>query len=120
MVAIKDKMDLAVTIAIGSSIQVALFVAPLLVLAGHLLGQPIDLHFSLLELIAVVVAVAVMALVSNDGETHWLEGALLLAVYVIIALAFYHSPTPAQGHSAAPGKLECRLARDRAVLPTIG
>jgi Ca2+:H+ antiporter len=92
MVAMKDKMDLALTIAIGSGIQVALFVAPALVLAGHLMGQPIDLHFSPLEVVAVIIAVLVVALVSVDGETHWMEGALLLAVYIIIALAFYHYP----------------------------
>lgn len=90
MVALKNKMDLAVTIAIGSSIQVALFVAPMLVLASYLMGQPLDLHFSPLEVISVVLAIGVLSMVSSDGETHWLEGALLLAVYIIIAMAFYH------------------------------
>lgn len=92
LVARKNQMDLAVHIAVGSSIQVALFVAPVLVLAGFLMGRHIDLHFSLMEVVAVAIAVAVMSLVSQDGETHWLEGALLLAVYFILALAFYHLP----------------------------
>lgn len=92
LVAMKDQMDLAVTIAIGSSIQVALFVAPALVLAGLLMGQPLDLHFSIMEVISVVISVGVIALVSQDGETNWMEGAMLLAVYVMLALAFYHLP----------------------------
>jgi len=93
-VAMKNKMDLAVHIAVGSSIQIALFVAPLLVLASMLMGHshPLDLHFTPLEMIAVILAVAVLALVCQDGESHWMEGAMLLAVYVIIALAFYHLP----------------------------
>ncbi|MCI0377067.1 MAG: calcium/proton exchanger [Gemmataceae bacterium] len=93
LVAIKNKMDLAVTIAIGSSIQVALFVAPVLVFAGMLMGQNMDLHFSLMEVVTVSMAIAVLALVAQDGESHWMEGALLLGVYVIIALAFYHLPS---------------------------
>lgn len=101
MVALKNKMELAVTIAIGSSIQVALFVAPMLVLASYLMGAPLDLHFSPLEVIAVVLAIGVLSMVSSDGETHWLEGALLLAVYIIIAMAFYHYPD--QNHLAHAG-----------------
>jgi Ca2+:H+ antiporter len=92
LVAIKNQMDLAVTIAIGSSIQVAMFVAPVLVGAGLLMGVPLDLHFSIMEVIAVVIAVGIMSLVSQDGETHWMEGAMLLAVYAMLALAFYHLP----------------------------
>jgi Ca2+:H+ antiporter len=90
----KDRMDLAVQIAVGSSTQVALFVAPVLVFASLFMGHahPLDLHFTPLEVVAVLVAVAVTALVSHDGESNWLEGALLLAVYVIFALAFYHLP----------------------------
>jgi len=92
LVAAKNQMDLAVNIAVGSSIQIALFVAPVLVFAAMLMGQPFDLHFSLFEVIAVTMAIGVLSLVSQDGECHWMEGALLLAVYVIIALAFYHWP----------------------------
>jgi Ca2+:H+ antiporter len=92
LVALKNKMDLAVTIAVGSSLQVALFVAPLLVFAGIVMGQPMDLHFSPLEVVAVAIAVFAMALVAQDGESHWMEGVMLLAVYAILGLAFYHLP----------------------------
>jgi Ca2+:H+ antiporter len=94
LMAIKNKMALAVHIAIGSSIQVALFVAPVLVFASLLMGHhPIlDLHFTLLEVIAVVIAVWILSLVSQDGESHWMEGVMLLVVYTILALAFYHLP----------------------------
>ena len=91
--AMRDKMDLAFTIAVGSSFQVALFVAPLLVGASYFLGpQPIDLHFSALEVMAVVVSIGILSMVTQDGESNWIEGALLLAVYLILALAFYHAP----------------------------
>ena len=94
LMAMKNKMDLAVNIAVGSSIQVALFVAPVLVFASLLMGhQPIlDLHFTPMEVVAVVIAIGVLALVSQDGETHWMEGVMLLAVYLMLALAFYHLP----------------------------
>jgi Ca2+:H+ antiporter len=97
LVAVKDKMDLAVHIAIGSSLQIALFVTPALVLASVLMGhaKPLDLHFSTMEIVAVVIAISVVALVSGDGETHWMEGVMLLAVYAILGLAFYHLPRAA-------------------------
>jgi Ca2+:H+ antiporter len=99
LMAVKNKMDLAVHIAIGSSIQVALFVAPVLVFSSLLMGhaRPLDLHFTLLEMIALLLAVGVLALICQDGQSHWMEGAMLLAVYIILALAFYHLPetTPA-------------------------
>jgi Ca2+:H+ antiporter len=95
LVAMKNKMDLAVTIAIGSSIQIALFVTPVLVLASMLLGNPLDLHFSLMEIIVVILAIGVLTMVSLDGECHWMEGVMLLAVYVIIGLAFFHLPRAA-------------------------
>ncbi len=93
LMALKDKMDLAVTIAVGSSIQIAMFVAPTLVLASLFLGPaPMDLHFTPLEVISVLISMGVMSLVAQDGESHWMEGALLLAVYGILGLAFYHLP----------------------------
>jgi Ca2+:H+ antiporter len=95
--AVKNRMDLSMTIAIGSSLQIALFVAPVLVFSSLLMGHavPLDLHFSLMEVIAVGLSVGVLALVSHDGESHWLEGAMMLAVYLIFALAFYHLPPTA-------------------------
>jgi Ca2+:H+ antiporter len=98
VVALKNKMDLAFSIAVGSSLQIALFVAPVLVFASALMGHPhpLDLHFSPMEVAAVLIALVVYALVSQDGETHWMEGVMLLAVYLMLALAFYHLPLPAR------------------------
>ena len=91
-VAMKNKMDLSVSVAVGSSLQVALFVAPVLVLAGWFLHQPMDLSFSPLELVAVAVAVLITNSISGDGLSNWLEGALLIAAYAVLGLAFYFYP----------------------------
>lgn len=91
-VAMKNKMDLSVSVAVGSSMQIALFVAPVLILAGWVWGQPIDLSFEALELLAVVVAVVITNSISSDGRSNWLEGILLLATYAILGLAFYFQP----------------------------
>jgi Ca2+:H+ antiporter len=90
--ALKNKMDLTVNIAIGSGMQIALFVAPVLVFASMAMGheQTLDLHFTPMEIVSVFVAITVLAQVAQDGETHWFEGVMLLAVYAILALAFYH------------------------------
>lgn len=91
--ALKNKMDAAMQIAVGSSTQVALFIAPVLVFASAWINHPysLDLHFTLLETVSVFLAVALLAFVCQDGETNWLEGAMMLGVYAIMALAFYHS-----------------------------
>jgi len=91
-VALKNKMDLAVAVAVGSTMQIALFVAPVLVLAGWILGQPMDLDFNPFELVAVAVAVLIANNITSDGRSNWLEGALLLAAYVVLGLAFYFHP----------------------------
>lgn len=88
-VAIKNKMDLSLSIAIGSSLQVALFVAPLLVFISLLLGNPMPLEFNQFEVAAMMAAAFVAALVSLDGESNWLEGAMLLTVYVILGIGFF-------------------------------
>jgi Ca2+:H+ antiporter len=88
-VAWKGKTDLSLQIALGSSTQIALLVAPLLVLAGMLLGQPLSLVFTPLEVIALAVATGVVAIITLDGESHWFEGVQLLAVYGIIGAAAY-------------------------------
>lgn len=93
LVALKNKMDLALNIAIGSSMQVALFVAPVLVFASYLFGRPMNLLFSPLEVVAIAVSVLVVALIAQDGESNWMEGVLLLAVYTILGLTFYFLPT---------------------------
>jgi Ca2+:H+ antiporter len=92
LMAMKNKMDLAINIAVGSSIQVALFVAPVLVFLSYGLGNPMDLRFTPFEVLAVTMAVGVVNLVAQDGESHWMEGVLLLAVYLVIGLAFYFLP----------------------------
>jgi len=91
-VAMKDKMDLSVSVALGSSLQIALFVAPVLVIAGWIIGQPMDLNFNPFELVAVAVSVLIANSISSDGNSNWLEGILLLATYAVIALAFYFHP----------------------------
>ena len=92
-VAIKNHMDLALNIAIGSSIQIALFVAPVLVFASYAMPRgPMDLRFSLFEVLAVLAAVGVVNLVAQDGESNWLEGAMLLAAYIVLGLAFFFLP----------------------------
>ncbi len=91
--AIKNKMDLAVQIAVGSSLQIALLVAPLLVVVGYLSGHRMDLVFkNPLELAALAASVLATNAVVKDGETHWLEGFLLLGVYLLLAFAFFFTP----------------------------
>jgi Ca2+:H+ antiporter len=91
-VAMKNNMELSVSVAVGSSLQIALFVAPILILTGWLLGQPMDLNFNPFELVAVGVAVLIANSISSDGRSNWLEGILLLATYAILGLAFYFHP----------------------------
>jgi Ca2+:H+ antiporter len=91
-VAARNKMDLSVEIAVSSSLQIALFVAPLLVFVSLAMGNPLTLIFNQFELLAIMVAVIIAALVSADGESTWLEGAALLAVYLIFALGFFLLP----------------------------
>ena len=103
-VALKNKMDLSLGIAIGSSQQIALFVTPALVFASYLFGRPMNLEFSFPEIAAVVLSVWILGEISGDGECNWLEGVQLLSVYVIIAILFFFLPepahvTPASGHS---------------------
>jgi Ca2+:H+ antiporter len=90
LVAVKDKMDLSVNIAIGSSAQIALFVAPVLVLLSFVLGPgPMPLVFNGFEIAAVILGVLVAYQVTNEGESNWFEGVQLLALYAIIGLTFY-------------------------------
>jgi Ca2+:H+ antiporter len=91
-VALRNQMELSVEIAVSSSLQVALFVAPLLVFISLAFGNPLQLIFNQFELIALGAAVIIAALVASDGESNWLEGAALLAVYLILGLAFFLLP----------------------------
>ena len=91
--AMKNRMDLSLSIAIGSSVQVALFVAPLLVLASYFLGPaPMDLAFAGGLVLSVLLGVLICGQVAGDGRSDWLKGAQLLAVYVILGLAFFFAP----------------------------
>ena len=91
--AIKNKLDLAIQIALGATIQIALLVAPALVFLSFLIGQPMDLVVHRpLELAGLIGATLITASVTRDGETNWLEGAMLLGVYLLIALAFFFLP----------------------------
>ena len=90
----RNKMDLAVSVALGSTLLVALLVVPLLILLGPSLGHPLDLSFNPFELVAIATAVVVSNLASLDGRSDWLEGVLLLAAYVILAAGFYFQSVP--------------------------
>ena len=92
LVAFKNKMDLAVNIAIGSSAQIALFVAPVLVIASFFIGPgPMPLVFNGFELGAILIAIMIANYVAQDGESNWFEGVQLLAVYIVLALAFLYA-----------------------------
>jgi Ca2+:H+ antiporter len=86
------RQELVLSVTVGSTIQMVLLVAPLLVLLGPLVGEPLDLAFSTIEVVAIVIAVVVTRELITDGKVTWMEGVLLLATYAIFAFAFYHVP----------------------------
>lgn len=90
--ALKNQMDLTVSTATGDSLLVALFVAPVLIFVGQLMGQPIDLNFNTFEVIALAIAVMVTNIICFGGRSNWLDGTLLLATYLILGVAFYYHP----------------------------
>jgi len=93
MLAMKNRMELSMGIAIGSSLQIALLVAPLLVIVSHFIGpRPMDLMFTPAEVVAIFLAVLITGQIASDGESNWIEGVQLLAVYVIMAIVFYFLP----------------------------
>lgn len=94
LVALKDQMDLSLGITIGASLQIALFITPVLVFASYAFGLPMTLEFSIPEVAAVALAVGIVTLISGDGECNWFEGAQLLAVYLIVAAFFFFLPEP--------------------------
>jgi Ca2+:H+ antiporter len=97
IVAYKGKMDLAINVAIGSSMQIALFVTPFLVLLGWAMGQPMTLHFQGFETIVFFISVLIVNYLIQDGKSNYLEGAMCIGIYTIIALAFYIYPDDATG-----------------------
>ena len=88
----RNRMDLAINIVTQASVQIALFVTPVLVLLSFPLGHPLDLHFSTFEILAVSLAVATVAYLIVNGESNWFEGVQLLALYTMIAVAIYFLP----------------------------
>jgi Ca2+:H+ antiporter len=89
LMAMKNKMDLGINIALGSSTQIALFVAPVIVFASFIIGRPMDLCFTEFEVMAVVVSVIILPFITFDGECNWMEGVQLLAVYLILGATFF-------------------------------
>ncbi len=92
--AARNKMDVAIEIAIGSSTQIALFVALMLVFVSLAVGKPMDLIFSSFEIAAVAVSSAILGFIALDGRSNWIEGAQLLAAYVIMAISFFFPVEP--------------------------
>lgn len=90
--ALKDKMDLTVSTTTGDSLLIALFVAPVLVLVGQAIGQPITLNFNPFEVIAIAISVIITNLISFSGRSNWLNGILLIATYIVLGVAFYYHP----------------------------
>ncbi len=90
--ALKDQMDLVVSTVTGDSLLITLFLAPVLVFVGQWWGQPMDLNFNPFEVVALVIAVTVNNLISSGGRSNWLDGALLLATYLLLGVAFYYHP----------------------------
>jgi Ca2+:H+ antiporter len=88
----RDHMELALGVSAGSSVQIALLVAPVLVLISWMIHQPMSLVFTPLEIAGVAMAVLILAMIALDGETTWFEGAEMLAVYVIFAISAYFLP----------------------------
>ena len=88
----QNKMSLSVEISVSSSLQIALLVAPVLVFVSLILGHPLTLIFNNFELLALIAGVLIAALVSSDGESSWLEGVALVAIYIILGLAFFLLP----------------------------
>ncbi|KAF9437385.1 hypothetical protein BGZ76_000920 [Entomortierella beljakovae] len=95
-VAMKNKMDLAIGVAIGSSMQIALFVTPLMVIIGWIIHQPMTLFFNTFETCVMFFSVLIVNYLIQDGESNWLEGAMLLSTYLIIAIAFFFYPAPVE------------------------
>ncbi|WP_018131717.1 calcium/proton exchanger [Effusibacillus pohliae] len=89
LMAWKNRMDVSLEIAVGSSLQIAMFVAPVLVFAGWLIAKPLPLVFSWPELAAMTLSVLLTAFLANDGESNWLEGVMALGAYLIIGIGFY-------------------------------
>ena len=92
LMAMRNKMDLSLGIALGSSLQIALFVAPVLIFASYAFGKPMNLEFSIPEVVAVFGSILIVQQICSDGESNWIEGLQLLSVYTILGILFYFLP----------------------------
>lgn len=106
LMAMRDKMDLSLGIALGSSLQIALFVAPVLIFASYLFGQPMNLEFTIPEVVAVIASIIIVEQISSDGESNWMEGVQLLSVYAILGILFYFLPDVHQAATGTGGELQ--------------
>jgi Ca2+:H+ antiporter len=104
IVAYKNKMDLAVNVAIGSSLQIALFVTPFMVIIGWIINKPMTLHFEGFETVIFFLSVLVVNYLIQDGRSNYLEGAMCIGTYFIIAVAFYVYPSDAKDIGDAVGR----------------
>ena len=101
LMAMRNKMDLSLGIALGSSLQIALFVAPILIFASYMIApHPMNLEFTIPEVVAVFGSILIVQQICSDGESNWIEGLQLLAVYMILGILFYFLPDI---HPAVPG-----------------
>lgn len=89
LMAVKNKVDICIEIAVGSSIQIALFVAPLLILSSFILGNPMIYVYDMFEVVAILAAIGLSLFIFQDGRTNWLEGVVLLGCYVLLGVAFF-------------------------------
>lgn len=92
LMAMRNKMDLSLGIALGSSLQIALFVAPVLIFASYLFGRPMNLEFTIPEVVAVIASILIVQQICSDGESNWIEGVQLLALYAILGILFFFLP----------------------------
>lgn len=92
LMAMRNKMDLSLGIALGSSLQIALFVAPVLLFASYLFGRPMNLEFTIPEVVAVIASIIIVQQICSDGESNWIEGVQLLSLYAILGILFYFLP----------------------------
>ncbi len=100
--AMRNKMDLSLGITLSSSLQIALFVAPVLLFASYIFGRPMNLEFSIPEVVAVFASILIVQQICSDGESNWIEGLQLLSVYAILEILFYFLP---DAHHATTGAI---------------
>ncbi|KAG0738561.1 hypothetical protein G6F61_011498 [Rhizopus arrhizus] len=99
--ALKNKMDLALGVAVGSSMQIALLVTPLMVIIGWGMNVEMSLYFNIYETAILFIAVIMVNYLIMDGESNWLEGLMLVAIYIVIAISFYYYPDEANSSTGS-------------------